>query len=230
MAPPLQYSCLENPVNGGAWWAAVHGVEKSQTWLSDFTFTFYFYALEKEMATHSSVLAWRIPGMGSHRVRHDWSDLAAAAYVILYIKQITSKDLLYSTGTSTHTLLIAYMGKNLEEWCVVQLFSHVALFEMPWTSRLPSSSPYPRACWNSRPLSWWCHPTILSSVPFSTCLWSFPASGSFPMSQLFASGGQRSNHLMPKKEWRYICVCAYICVCVCVCVCITDSLCCTTEK
>ena len=55
---PLQYSCLENPMDGGAWWAAVHGVAKSQTRLSDFTFTFHFHALEKEMATHSSVLAW----------------------------------------------------------------------------------------------------------------------------------------------------------------------------
>ena len=77
---PLQYSCLENPMDGGAWWAAVHGVTKSRTRLNDFTFTFHFHALEKEMATHSSVLAWRIPGtgepgglpsMGSHRVRHD---------------------------------------------------------------------------------------------------------------------------------------------------------------
>ena len=59
---PFQYSCLENPMDGGAWWAAVHGVTKSQTRLSDFTFTFHFPALEKEMATHSSVLAWRIPG------------------------------------------------------------------------------------------------------------------------------------------------------------------------
>ena len=58
---PLQYSCLENPMDGGAWWAAVHGVTKSWTRLSDFTFTFHFHALEKEMATHSSVLAWRIP-------------------------------------------------------------------------------------------------------------------------------------------------------------------------
>ena len=59
---PRQYSCLENRIDGGAWWAAVHGVVKSRTWLSDFTFTFHFDALEKEMATHSSVLAWRIPG------------------------------------------------------------------------------------------------------------------------------------------------------------------------
>ena len=80
MAPVLQYSCLENPMDRGAWEAAVHGVVKSQTRLSDFTFTFHFHALEKEMATHSSVLAWRIPGtaepgelpsMGSHRVGHD---------------------------------------------------------------------------------------------------------------------------------------------------------------
>ena len=89
---PLQYSCLENPMDGGAWWAAVHGVAKGRTRLSDFTFTFPFHALEKEMATHSSVLAWRIPGtvepdglpsMVSHRVGHDWSDLAAATSMSL---------------------------------------------------------------------------------------------------------------------------------------------------
>ena len=68
---PLQYSCLENPMDGGAWKAAVHGVAEGQARLSDFTFTFHFHALEKEMATHSSVLAWRIPGMGSHKVGYD---------------------------------------------------------------------------------------------------------------------------------------------------------------
>ena len=77
---PLQYSCLENPMDRGAWWAVVHGVARSGTQLSDFTFTFCFHALEKEMATHSSVLAWRVPGMaepgellslGSHRIGHD---------------------------------------------------------------------------------------------------------------------------------------------------------------
>ena len=62
---PLQYSCLENPMDGGAWKAAVHGIAEGQTRLSDFTFTFHFHALEKEMATHSSVLAWRIQGWGS---------------------------------------------------------------------------------------------------------------------------------------------------------------------
>ena len=77
---PLQYSCLENPMDRGAWWVAVHGVPRSLTRLSDFTFTFHFHALEKEMATHSSVLAWRIPetrepggllSMGLHRVGHN---------------------------------------------------------------------------------------------------------------------------------------------------------------
>ena len=77
---PLQYSCLENLMDGGAWKAAVLGVAEGQTRLSDFTFTFHCLALEKEVATHSSVLAWRIPGtgkpgglpsMGSHRVGHD---------------------------------------------------------------------------------------------------------------------------------------------------------------
>ena len=77
---PLQYSCLENPTDGKAWWATVHGVTKSRTRLSDVTFTSHSRALEKEMATHSSVLAWRIsgtaepgglPSMGSHRVGHN---------------------------------------------------------------------------------------------------------------------------------------------------------------
>ena len=77
---PLQHSYLENPMDGGAWWAAVYEVTESWTRLSYFTFTFHFHALEKEMATHSSVLAWRIPGMGepgglpsmgSQRVGHD---------------------------------------------------------------------------------------------------------------------------------------------------------------
>ena len=89
---PLQYSCLENPMDGRAWWAAVHGVATSQRRLSDFTFTFRFHVLEKEMATHSSILAWGIPGtgepgglpsMGSHRVGHDWRDLAAVAAAVV---------------------------------------------------------------------------------------------------------------------------------------------------
>ena len=97
-------------MDGGAWWATVHGVSKSQTRLSDFTWTFHFHALEKEMATHSRVLAWRIPGMaepgglpsvGSHRVRHGWRDLAAACFPILFSTEVIcffyfSKWLLFS--------------------------------------------------------------------------------------------------------------------------------------
>ena len=78
----------KNPMDGETWWAAVHGVQESRTWLSNFIFIFHFHAVEKEMATHSSILARRIPGseetgglpsMGSHRVGHNWSNLAAAA-------------------------------------------------------------------------------------------------------------------------------------------------------
>ena len=93
---PLQYSAWKIPWTEEPGRLLVHGVAKSQTWLSDFTLTFHFHVVEKEMATHSSVLAWRIPGtgepgglpsMGSHRVGHDWSDLAAAAaYRMLYVR------------------------------------------------------------------------------------------------------------------------------------------------
>ena len=88
---PLQYSCLENPMDGGAWWAAVHDVTRRWTRLSTFTFTFHFHTLQKGMATHSSVLAWRIPGTGEpgglpsaglHRVGHDWSNSAAADSIL----------------------------------------------------------------------------------------------------------------------------------------------------
>ena len=115
---PLQYSCLENPMDGGAWWAAVHGVAKSQTRLSDFTFTFHFHALEKEMATHSSVLAWRIPGMaepgglpslGSHRVGHDWSDLTATAAERSKDQGIQSHKRLFGDTEDVH-------HSNQREW------------------------------------------------------------------------------------------------------------------
>ena len=95
---PLRYSCLENPMDRGAWWAAVHGVAKSQTRLSNFTFTFHFHALEKEMATHSSVLAWRIPGTGEpggaaiYVVTQSWTRLKrlsnSSSRIIVRIKWI----------------------------------------------------------------------------------------------------------------------------------------------
>ena len=125
----FQYSCLENPMNGGAWWAAVHGVAKSRTWLSDFTFTFHFHALEKEMATHSSVLAWRIrgtgepgglPSMGSHRVGHDWSDLAAAAAAQTYGGDLDKKKIIITRAIlqvyvvqSIHRMMVTYLMKGI---------------------------------------------------------------------------------------------------------------------
>ena len=105
---PLQYSCLENPMDGGAWWAAIHGVARSWIRLSDFTFTFHFHALEKEMATHSSALAWRIPGtaepgglpsMGLHRVGHDWCDLAA----VICLKQSSDPSIIKTLGKTSHS-------------------------------------------------------------------------------------------------------------------------------
>ena len=116
-------------MDGGAWWAAVRGVARSWTRLNNFTFTFHFHALEKEMATHSSVLAWRIPGteepggllsMGLHRVGHDWRDLAAAA---------ATEVIIYS-------------------------LSHVRLFGTPWTGahQAPWSMGFPRQeHWNGFP-------------------------------------------------------------------------------
>ena len=115
-------------MDGGAWWAAVHEVAKSRTWLSNFTRTFHFHAL-KEMATHSSVLAWRIPGteepgrrpsMGSQRVRHDWSNLAAAAE--LYI-QMTFK-LLYSVLTLKLSLSKCSVDYPPQTWSSSAISSH----------------------------------------------------------------------------------------------------------
>ena len=148
----LQYSCLENPMDGGAWWAAVHGVAKSRTWLSDFTFTFHFQALEKEMATHSSVLAWRIPGtgepgglpsLGSHRVGHNWSDLAAAVacpkycmghtYTVILFYSILKKLACFSLSLSVQYAPCSLGGgahlngkvshSKLKKWIVMYLKS-----------------------------------------------------------------------------------------------------------
>ena len=123
---PLQYSCLENPMDGGAWKAAVHGVAEGWPWLSDFTFTFHFHALEKEMAAHSSVLAWRIPGtgepgglpsMGSHRVGHDWSDLVV---VVVVVRE--SFNTIFSSFSGLRYVLISEHFLVLCCWWAVCLF------------------------------------------------------------------------------------------------------------
>ena len=140
-------------MGAGAWWAAVHGVAKTRTWLSDFTFTIHFHALEKDMATNFSVLAWRIPGtgkpgwlpsMGSHRVEHDWSDLAAAVFSTLFI-------------LSSVQFSRSVMSNSLQP--------HESQHARP-----PCASPTPGVHSNSHPSSRWCHPAISSSVvPFSSC-------------------------------------------------------------
>ena len=139
---PLQYSCLENPMDKGAWWAAVRGVSKSRIWRSDFTFTFLFHALEKEMATHSSVLAWRIPGtgepgrlpsMGLHRVGHDWSDLAAAAMSCGFAKSrnITLKKIsFYSQWVFVHRLPGRWDSERIYLQCRRPGFD-------PWIGKIP---------------------------------------------------------------------------------------------
>ena len=128
---PLQYSCLENPMDGGAWYAAVHGVARSQTRLSNFAFTFHFHALEKEMATHSNVLAWRIPGtgepgglpsLGSHRVGHNWSDIAVPN--IAYDQEKKCK------GIMAHLLLhnLRVPGTVLNIWHLKKIILFIYLF------------------------------------------------------------------------------------------------------
>ena len=130
---PLQYSCLENPMDGGAWWAAVHGVLKSWNWLSDFTFNFHFHSLEKEMATHSSVLAWRIlgtgepgrlPPVGSHRVGHDWSNLVAAACMLHAYTKVIFQDttilLLMLFRSSVFSLMFLPSAMSWIDGCVLK--------------------------------------------------------------------------------------------------------------
>ena len=99
---PLQYSCLENPTDRGACQAAVHGVAKSQTRLNDFTFTFHFHALEKEMATHSSVLAWRIPGTREPRLKRLSS---SSSNTTLYANYTPIIFLIHSLKTKTKLYL-----------------------------------------------------------------------------------------------------------------------------
>ena len=132
-----------NPMDGGAWWAAVQGVAKSWTRLSDFTFTFHFHALEKEMATHFSVLAWRISGtgepggllsMGSHRVGHEWSDLAAAAAAAAAMPKVLLPlpfSWLLTILSSLFSLSFTFSAAVL---AFANLLDHIKLFQGTYTA------------------------------------------------------------------------------------------------
>ena len=132
----------------GTWKAAVHGVAEGRTRLSNFTFTFHFHALEKEMATHSSVLAWRIsgmgepgglPSMGSHRVGHDWSDLAATAAICSCWPKCQFKILMNGEKTVVVLCLLTYLVIYLayrSTTSTMAMLSHVWLFTSPWTVAL----------------------------------------------------------------------------------------------
>ena len=133
-------------MGGGAWQAAGHGVTKSWTRLSDFTFTFHFPALEKEMVTHSSVLAWRIPGMGepgglpsmgSHGVGHDWSDLTAAAAAFYYRGFPGGSNSKEPACNARHTSLISGSGRF--PWRMESLPTPVFL-RVPWKARRSNQS------------------------------------------------------------------------------------------
>ena len=155
-------------MDGGAWWAAVHGVARSRTRLSDFTLFFHFHALEKEMATHSSVLAWRIPGtgepgglpsMGSHRVGHDWSNLAAAAEAVIGTGQISVFQMIFRRGIPIYSTdeTKSDQAEGGQGWESCQFW----LWKAPWNTWwkfwpgyfcwvLGMSVPLQKRCWLSQ--------------------------------------------------------------------------------
>ena len=121
---PLQYSCLENPTDGRAWWAAVHGVAESRTRLSDFTFTFHFHALEKEMAAHSRVLAWRIPGTGEPG---GLPDICGVAQSRTRLKRLSS-----SSGSSVTFGLPRWLRGKESDYNAGDIGSITGLERFPW--------------------------------------------------------------------------------------------------
>ena len=118
---PLQYSCLENPMDGGAWQAAVHGITKSRKRLREFTFTFRFHAVEKAMATHSGVLAWRIPGTGEP----SGLPIYGVAQSRTWLKQLSNpllketKNLTPNNVTFTVSSILSKNTRHIEnqKWC-----------------------------------------------------------------------------------------------------------------
>ena len=152
---PLQYSCVENPMDGRAWLAAVHGVAKSWTRLSDFTFTFHFHALEKEMATHSSVLAWRIPGTGEAAI---YGVAQSRTRMKRLSSSSSSRNILHLVLKSTISILyflILFYFCSVAKSCLT-LWPHGLQH-----NRLSYPSPTSGICSNSCPLSPWCYHLFL---------------------------------------------------------------------
>ena len=193
-------------MNGGAWKAAVHGVTEGRTRLSNFTSTFHFPALEKEMATHSSVLSWRMPGTGAW-----WAAVYGVAQSRTRLKWLSSSSsssnmmrvccMWWESGTckakwkitkmrikNTYNVIIILSeinlktGRWLTQFSSVQ-FSRSVMSDSLWPhesqhARPPCPSPTPGVYSDSRPLGQWCHPAISSSViPFSSCPQSLPTRG-----------------------------------------------------
>ena len=199
---PWPISLPVPPRDRGAWRAAVHGVTRSRTRLSDFTFTFHFHALEKEMATHSSVLAWRLPGtgepgglpsIGSHRVGHDWSHLAAAA---ASGKSTASRALLglmlwrldgggskvvitgsHTTGRAQETLSLRKLS-----WCLTH-HSHCAAKTSGQAALTQPSAPDPSCCWYEE--------TMNSHQPDSGLFLSLSFLWPHQLPELFSSTGPK---------------------------------------
>ena len=157
---PLQCSCLENPMDGGAWWAAVHGVAKSRTRLSNFTFTFHFHALEKETATHSSVLAWRIPGTGEP------GGLPSVVYGVAQsrtrLKRLSNRSSTVSVTASRHPSRIwfTYLRPQRGSWPLLALLkTSPKAYLLPrksisWERALPWQPVFPLRLFLTQPV-WW---------------------------------------------------------------------------
>ena len=192
---PLQYSCLENPMDGGAWWAIVHGVAKSRTRLSDFTFTFHAHALEKEMATHSSILAWRIPGMGAW-----WAAVCGVAQSRTWLTWLSSSSSLQGSlnvwnlkwhhfvpvnSTGSHTVYFSHVYTG-----VVRVFSNSRRqgVSLPSPRKLPVTS-------GERWHGWKDASVILDSNPFHHFFGN-------PRFERDSPCGNWTSSLFPREEYE----------------------------